>query len=410
MWAAAMMSLLGSHSLRANEVQQPPTATLDSLQAYLAAGGQLSDLPDQPFCRQPLSKEEAAEAKDLLVAARTAFVREARQSERRAEILEEGALRMRFSVKVFGDPLADGRSLYISLHGGGGAPSQVNDSQWQNQQRLYELQEGVYVTPRAPTDTWNLWHQAHIDRLLDRLIDVMATTEGVDRNRVYLMGYSAGGDGVYQLAPRMADRWAAAAMMAGHPNDASPVNLRNLPFTLHVGERDTAYNRSGVAREWQQQLASLQTDDPGGYEHSVTIHPGLGHWMNRLDAAAVPWMATHTRNPTPKRIVWKQDDVLHSRLYWLSVESSDHKTGATVIAQVNGQRVTVTSSDISQVTVCLDDRLVDLDQPVSFIVNDRQLPPKQLPRTIASLATTLCDRGDPDLMFPTSIKLPLAQP
>lgn len=127
MWAAAMMSLLGSHSLRANEVQQPPTTTLDSLQAYLAAGGQLSDLPDQPFCRQPLSKEEAAEAKDLLVAARTASVREARQSERRAEILEEGALRMRFSVKVFGDPLADGRSLYISLHGGGGAPSEVKD-------------------------------------------------------------------------------------------------------------------------------------------------------------------------------------------------------------------------------------------------------------------------------------------
>ena len=38
---------------------------------------------------------------------------------------------------------------------------------------------------------------------------------GVDSDRVYLMGYSAGGDGVYQVAPRMADRFAAAAMMAG---------------------------------------------------------------------------------------------------------------------------------------------------------------------------------------------------
>ena len=37
--------------------------------------------------------------------------------------------------------------------------------------------------------------------------------EDVDPNRVYLLGYSAGGDGVYQLAPRMADRFAAASMM-----------------------------------------------------------------------------------------------------------------------------------------------------------------------------------------------------
>ena len=52
---------------------------------------------------------------------------------------------------------------------------------------------------------------------------------------LYVLGYSAGGDGVYQLAPRLADRWAAAGMMAGNPNDASPLNLRNLGFALHVG-------------------------------------------------------------------------------------------------------------------------------------------------------------------------------
>ncbi|MEM7298333.1 MAG: hypothetical protein AAF391_08720 [Bacteroidota bacterium] len=52
------------------------------------------------------------------------------------------------------------------------------------------------------------------------------------------MGYSAGGDGVYQLAPRMADSLAAAAMMAGHPNDASPLGLRNIGFTLHMGGKD----------------------------------------------------------------------------------------------------------------------------------------------------------------------------
>jgi len=30
----------------------------------------------------------------------------------------------------------------------------------------------------------------------------------------------------------MADYWAGAAMMAGHPNDAQPFGLRNVAFAL----------------------------------------------------------------------------------------------------------------------------------------------------------------------------------
>jgi poly(3-hydroxybutyrate) depolymerase len=78
------------------------------------------------------------------------------------------------------------------MHGGGGAPARVNDRQWENQKRLYRVPKGVYLAPRAPTNTWNLWHQAHIDAMFDRLIENLIVFEGVDPNRVYLMGYSAG--------------------------------------------------------------------------------------------------------------------------------------------------------------------------------------------------------------------------
>jgi dienelactone hydrolase len=91
------------------------------------------------------------------------------------------------------------------MHGGGNAPSTVNDRQWKNQVGLYTLDEGVYLAPRAPTNTWNLWHESHIDTLFDQLIHAAVLFEGVNPNKVYIMGYSAGGDGVYQLAPRMAD-------------------------------------------------------------------------------------------------------------------------------------------------------------------------------------------------------------
>src|SRR6185295_3610744 len=103
---------------------------------------------------------------------------------------------------------------------------------------LYKPAEGLYIAPRAPTNAWNLWHEAPMDALLDRLIEDAIVFGGVNPDRVYLMGYSAGGDGVYQLGPRMADRWAAAAMMAGHPNEASPLGLRNIGFAIQVGAND----------------------------------------------------------------------------------------------------------------------------------------------------------------------------
>ena len=119
---------------------------------------------------------------------------------------------------------------------------------------------------------------------------------GVNPDRVYLMGYSAGGDGVYQLAPRMADRFAAASMMAGHPNDASPLGLRNLPFMICMGgERRRLQAQRGGGRSGARSSTRWRQDDPGGYVHETHLVKGKGHWMDREDAAAVPWMAKRER-------------------------------------------------------------------------------------------------------------------
>ena len=166
-------------------------------------------------------------------------------------------------LTTFGKEPKDGWSLWISMHGGGNAPSRVNDQQWENQKHLYKLDEGIYVAPRGATDTWNLWHEPHINALFHRLIEDLIVLKHVDPNRVYLMGYSAGGDGVYQLAPRMADAFAAAAMMAGHPNDASWLGLRNIGFAIQVGELDSAYNRNKVAKQWIDKLDELKGGPQG---------------------------------------------------------------------------------------------------------------------------------------------------
>jgi hypothetical protein len=204
----------------------------------------------------------------------------------------------------------------------------------------------------------------------------------------------------------MADRFAAAAMMAGHPNETRPDGLRNLPFTLHVGGEDGAYDRNAVGRKWGVDLAALRAEDPDGYEHWVEIHEGKGHWMDRQDAAALPWMAKHTRDLRPERIVWLQDDVVHHRFYWLAVDEPAART--RVVVERSGQLVRIAQADgISRLTVRLDDAMCRLDRPVTVKWQDRVLFRGVVPRTIATLARTLEERGDPSGLWSAEVAVDL---
>ena len=354
-----------------------------------------------------LSKEESDRLTKTLV---QTYINEARvkeEAEFRARVLKLDALEMPFWFATYGEKPAAGRSLFISMHGGGGAPKEVNDQQWENQKKLYQPKEGVYVAPRAPTNTWNLWHEGHIDPLFDRLIRDMILFEGVDPNKVYIMGYSAGGDGVFQLTPRMADRFAAAAMMAGHPNETKPDGLRNLPFTLHMGGNDAAFKRNEIGRQWGTMLDACAAADAGGYPHEVVIHEGKGHWMDRKDAVAIGWMAKYTRDLRPKKIVWLQDDVTEARFYWLA--NAQPKAGQRVVAMRDAQIITIEeASGVEELRIRLDDSMLDLDLPVRVEMHGSALFEGIVPRTQETMMQTLNERGDPTGVFTAEIVVRVA--
>lgn len=341
---------------------------------------------------------ELTKAQAETVTAKLAAERQAELAKERKAEIEEKAITidgktLKWLEKDFGKAEPGKRSLWISMHGGGGAPPAVNDQQWQNQIRLYQPEEGIYVAPRAPGDSWDLWHQGHVDPLFVRLIEGMVAVRGVDPNRVYLMGYSAGGDGVWQIAPRMADRFAAASMMAGHPNEAKLDGLRNLPFAIFMGGNDAAYDRNKIAAAKGEELDKLQKADPKGYTHMVKIYEGMGHWMNLKDAESVPWMAKFTRNPWPEKIVWYQDDVTHDRFYWLQVPAAA-KAGQRMTATLEGREISIDGDVPAGLTLHLSDTLLDLDQPLSVKVNGKTLHEGKVPRTIAAIQQALSARPD----------------
>jgi len=383
-------------------------STVQSLAAVLAICGVETDLEKLPIAKVALSKDDADVAAGLIWQAHAAAITSRRAEEMKNRVLTIGELKMPFWYETVGTPSATGRSLWISLHGGGGAPAEVNDGQWENQKKLYRPEEGVYLAPRAPTNSWNMWHQGHIDHFFDRLIENLIVFEQVDPNRIYVMGYSAGGDGVYQIGPRMADRWAAAAMMAGHPNDARPDSLRNTAFTLHMGGKDEPYNRNGQAVIWQKKLADLVASDPQGYPHWVEIYPDKGHWMDREDAAAIPWMAGHTRNLRPKKVVWQQDDVTHDRFYWLQV--TEAKPRSRVVVEMVGQKVNILEAEgVTKLTMRFDDSMLNLDESVWIEKDGRPIYECILERNIATISRTMRERGDPIGMFSAEVSVEIPQ-
>jgi poly(3-hydroxybutyrate) depolymerase len=372
------------------------TRKLPALLALLAIAPCLPARADGPNAADaaPLTRQQAETAVTKLSAECLTSLKQERSAEITAKSITLGDKTMRWLERSYGNAPDGKRSLWISMHGGGNASAEVNDGQWQNQILLYQPAEGIYLAPRAPTNTWNLWHEDHIDLFFARLIEDMVATRGVDPNKVYLMGYSAGGDGVWQLAPRLADRLAAASMMAGHPNDASLLGLRNLPFAIFVGAEDSGYHRNDVAKQKAEELDRLQQADSGGYTHISRIYPGLGHWMNRKDAESVPWMAAFTRNPWPKKIVWLQDHVSHTRFYWLAIPRDAVKKGCQITAQVSGQTISLDGDVPNGITLWLSDQLLDLDQPVTVTVKGRQVHQGKITRSADVIRASLAERPD----------------
>jgi dienelactone hydrolase len=200
---------------------------------------------------------------------------------------------MQYLIEVKGEPDESGYPLYITLHGGGSATKEENDSAWHEMFGYYKdsVDHGIYVACRGMEDVWNMHFIPDAYAMYDRIIEDMVLLKNADPNRVYLLGFSAGGDGVYQITPRLADRLAAANMSSGHPNSVSLLNVANVPFQIQVGMRDF-YSDTALrcirGAEFEKTLGDYHDTYGFGYERRVLVHVPEGHGINDCSAASDP--------------------------------------------------------------------------------------------------------------------------
>src|SRR6185295_10066888 len=110
-----------------------------------------------------------------------------------------------------------------------------------------------------------------------------------------------------------------------------------------------------------------------------------------------------TRDMLPRKIVWKQDDITHTRFYWLAIDPADQKVDRQVIVTRAGQKVTVEKSDVPTLMIHLTDKMLDLDKPVICEWANRIVYEGTPARTIAVMSKTLEDRGDAEAMFTSEV-------
>jgi pimeloyl-ACP methyl ester carboxylesterase len=294
------------------------------------------------------------------------------------------------------------------MHGGGGAPKQVNDSQWKQMQSYYKdhpaLGGYVYVALRAPNDEWNGFYADYVYPLIDELLLQFRLFGDIDPDKAFIMGYSHGGYGAYAIGPKMPDRFAAihASAAAATDGETTPRTLRTTPFTAMVGERDTMYGRYSRNLNFKQEIEKLRGSRTDVYPVTVTIVPGNDH-TGLPDRDKIVDLYPAVRNPVPREMDWLMTDGVVGDFFWLRVTAP--AKGMEIVASCENNRFVITANQgVTNATVLLDTRLIDFSKPVDIELNGATTTHRLAP-SLKTFCETLAHRGDPGFAFSAQFSL-----
>ncbi len=423
-----------------------PQPTAEDLRAWFAQPA--ATRGPAPDTTTAMTRAEAETYRDLVVTAcrdaqRANGADDLAPASTTATTATQGALRigdftMPYVLLQKGERPANGWPLWICLHGGGGNDQadgphgwSVNTREWDAQKRLFAKVysgAGLYFIPRMADDRRGRWWFDHNQLAFDEVIRKVILFRDVDPDRVYLMGISEGGYGAIRFAGNRPDRFAACGgMAAAEPLSTSPPeNMRNVALRIDIGEKDTMFDRIGLARRMGERLAQLRADDSGGYDHELNVQQGRGHG---IDYSLTPkWLATKTRDARPSRVVWRVapfDSQVELRSHWLALAETPSQMPLVITALRSGQRIEITATaDVASsgndaaaarqpaeggtLLLRLDDSMLDLDQPIEIVVNGETRPAVMARRSLATIVRTMEERWDPRGVFLAEVAVPLA--
>lgn len=329
--------------------------------------------------------------------------------------------------------------LFLYLHGSG-----PKEQEWATGLILgNRFQDGpsLYFIPQIPNEgDYYRWWQVAKQFAWEKLIRQALVEGNVDANRLYVFGISEGGYGSQRLASFYADYWAAAGPMAGgEPLKNAPVeNCANIGFSFLTGADDTGFYRNiltyytQIAFDSAQLARPLDADKRPLFVHRINLLPNMQHHI-KYDLTT-PWLKNFVRNPYPKTVLWEDYDMdgrHRSGFYNLQVLSSPTKDRTYYDMNIHNNVVKINIKEVEytavekdkhwgiemrfnrnytnakggRLRIYLNSELIDMNKPVTVIVNGKELYRKNVKANLQDMINSCTEYFDPYRVFPASIEI-----
>jgi dienelactone hydrolase len=315
--------------------------------------------------------------------------------------------------------------LLITLHGANG-----NGADWIRTWARTAGAKMILVAPTTPKHTWSA-RQGHY-YVLTALRET-ADALNVDPDRVYLDGMSMGAGGAFRLAEHFPDRWAAIGPRCNVPDirqkqDKSYVtmlaaNFRMVPAYWVVGAKDEKIPIE-MARAAKSDLEAAK-----GELVYKEVADGGHDWNLERDEVVLDWYEKHTRVAYPEEIAWKSYEKIFARAFWVEVvkrtepppliivhmdqkgAESERRTElrppSLVKAKRKGNAIEISTEEVKELRVYLDDAMVDLDKPVTITVNGKKMHDGIVKRSMDVLIEEAHKRHDSSMLYTAFVDVKL---
>jgi dienelactone hydrolase len=165
------------------------------------------------------------------------------------------------------------------------------------------------------------WWKPEVARRFDAVLNQVLQRYNIDRDRIYLTGFSNGGTGALYFATLWPQRFAAVVslMGAGQCNDevkAGLPNLGNLPVLFVHGENDTR-----ITPDCSTTTHAALTDLRPAIKPELKILPNREHdiTLQSDDGLTLAFFKNKLRNPFPREVEVSLSDALAARGYWIEI-------------------------------------------------------------------------------------------
>lgn len=360
---------------------------------------------------------------------------------------------MKMTLGSKGEVTKQALPFFLYLHGSGPAQEEWNSgvilaNRWRDA-------PAVYAVPRIPNEgDFYRWFQVSKQWVWERLLRMALSHEGIDPNRLYVLGISEGGYGSQRLASFYCDYWAGAGPMAGGEvlHCAPAENLCNLAFSLETGSQDFMYCRDTLTKIVGEELDSLSKLYPKMYLHHVHLQAGRGHGIEY--SPTTPWLSRFRRVPRPLWWRWEafpmggqyrkgcfnlridqwerpaapsphephalnhydgtaprrfhemhiEGNTVHLRIDKLEYHVRERDPRWGIALRFDKQRTPATNG---KYTLFLSPDMVDASKAVRIVVNGKEIANEILPLRREHMQASLETWGDPERIFPMAVSFAL---